>query len=175
MKCTKCGFTNLDYADLCSKCNYDLTETKKLLGLTVVKPRRVSFLSQLLRPIAESRKDQAEFSTSPGITLSLEDDITLPLTEPAEEPPEFSPFELSQIDLSDLEDEVTPETKPTELESKSTATPEADTDRPLSGIDEINLDELFESDKTPIQLEEILDEESLKENSYSRTTSEEDK
>lgn len=192
MKCPKCGFTGPDYADLCKKCNYDLTETRKLLGIILVKPGQESFLSQPMRPGTGSREEQKAPAAAPGIPPPSGKEIFMGSMEPAEEPPQSPPLDLSQIDFSDQEDEVTPEPIAEETASKSEGITMAEADRGLPEIDlsnlelessaseeiasaektaispaatdEISLDELLEAGESEIQFEEILsDEKSPKE------------
>ncbi|MDD5153585.1 MAG: RDD family protein [Desulfovibrionales bacterium] len=189
MKCPKCGFTGPDYADLCKKCNYDLTEVRKLFGVALSKPGQKSFLSQLMRPATGSREEQKVPVAAPKISPPSEEEISLSSIESAEEPPQSPPIDLSQIDFSDLEDEVTPEPEPTaeEATSKSEGITMAETDLGLPEIDlsnlelesstpeevvsagktvtppavtdEISLDGLLEAGESEIQFEEILSDE----------------
>jgi len=189
MKCPKCGFTGPDYADLCKKCNYDLTELRKLFGVALSKPSQESFLSQLMRPATGSREEQKVPAAAPKISPPSGEEISMSFIESAEESPQSPPIDLSQIDFSDLEDEVTPEPKPTakETASKSEGITMAETDLGLPEIDlsnlelesstseevasaektaisptvtdEISLDGLLEAEESEIQFEEILSDE----------------
>ncbi len=187
MKCPKCGFTGPDYADLCKKCNYDLMEAKRLLGIIQVKPGQESFLSQFMRPATESRKEQEVPAAAPGMPPPSGEEISMSSIEPAEEPPQSPPIELSQIDFSDLEDEVTPEPMAEETASKSEGIVMTEADLGLPEVDlsnlglesstseepapteravtppaatyEISLDGLLEAEESEIQFEEILSDE----------------
>ncbi|MEW5949399.1 MAG: RDD family protein [Thermodesulfobacteriota bacterium] len=190
MKCPKCGFTGPDYAESCKKCNYDLTEVRKLFGVALSKPGQVSFLSQLMHPATETREEQkVPIATVPETPPPSGDEISMGTPEPAEEPPQSPPIDLSQIDFSDLEDEVTlePEATAGEAASKSEEITMAETDLDLPEIDlsnlelessaseevasadktvtppavtgEISLDGLLEAGESEIQFEEILSDE----------------
>lgn len=109
MKCPKCGFTNLDYTNSCSKCQRDLTEIRMLLGITAVKPGQGSFLAQLLPPGAEST--EARLATTPETTPAPENETAGHPAGMAEKPSPPPHIDLSHIDLSDLEEGLPPELK----------------------------------------------------------------
>ncbi len=192
MKCPKCGFTNLDYADFCKRCHHDLIETRMLLGIIPVKPGQISFLSPPPSPITESRENQTLPPPISTPSPSPENDISIDFTEPPEEPAQPTSIDLSQIDFSDLGSELTAELK--EPESKSEDMPVASTGIDLSEFDlsnlelessipgepqaandspvppaetnEISLEGLLEDNELSLQLEEMLHpEEGLKQDS----------